>query len=87
MEKIVSEKYIKGFNQSYLITKYRPKLIEMLLKNVKDNDFFKGMQDGRKTYIQEKNKSKSLSKSNSRLQELERLRSSKREVKDRGLER
>lgn len=82
MDTIVSKKYIKGFNASYLITEHKPKLINSLLKSEINTDFMEGMRDGKLTLDKEKNKI--LSKKKSRLQELEELTPKKKRNKKRG---
>lgn len=75
MDNTISNKYVKGFNASYLIAEHKPKLIDSLLKSEINTDFMEGMRDGKLTF--DKDKTKSLSKKKSRLQELDDLRSDK----------
>lgn len=82
MDNSTSKKYVKGFNASYIIAKYKLKLIETLLKSEINNDYLQGMKDGKLTL--EKEKDKILSKKKSRLQELKKL-SSRKKDKEKGL--
>jgi len=84
MDNSISKKYAKGFNASYLIAEYKPKLIDSLLKSEINNDFMRGMKAGKQ--MLEKEKNKVLSKTKSRLQELQNTRSINKE-RGLGLER
>tara|TARA_B110000027_G_C15997443_1_gene245929 strand:+ start:240 stop:476 length:237 start_codon:yes stop_codon:yes gene_type:complete len=75
----VKEKYIKGFNNAYLLKQHKPKLIESILNTTSNNDYIKGLKDGERIYAQQKLKSRS--------QELKDLNAYKNRNRDRGLER
>jgi hypothetical protein len=77
-----SEKYLKGFNASYFIAKYKPILIDSLLKSEINTDFMKGFRDGKLTFDKEKNKI--LTKKKMRLQDLEKI-SKKKKKRGRGI--
>ncbi len=70
------EKYIKGFNDGYLLKEHKPKLLENILSTSSSNDYIQGLKDGERTYSQEKVKS--------RTQELKSTRTKNRDL---GLER
>ncbi|WP_396602044.1 hypothetical protein [Algibacter sp. R77976] len=71
-----TEKYIKGFNDGYLLKEHKPELLENILNTTSTNDYIQGLKDGERTYSQEKVKS--------RTQE---LKSSRTKNRDLGLER
>ena len=71
-----TKKYIKGFNDGYLLKQHKPKLLENILSTSSSNKYIEGLRDGERTYSQEKVKS--------RTQE---LKSSKSKNRDLGLER
>lgn len=73
------QKYIKGFNDGYLLKQHKPQLIENLLNISSSSDYIKGLKDGERTYTQLKRKS--------RFQELEKLKARKNRGKEKGLER
>lgn len=77
MEITDTKRYIKGVNHAYLLAEYQPQLLDNLLKTESRNDYFIGLQDGKRLYEQEQ--------SQSRLNELNTIRDKK--SKDRGLER
>ncbi len=54
----LSEKYIKGFNQAFLLKEHNPDLIDGLLTTTSNNDYIQGLKDGAQTYEQEKTKSR-----------------------------
>jgi len=68
MEEVsIHPEYLKGFNSAYLLAQYKPQLIEQLLTHNIDNEYFRGMKDGKRIFEQER--------SQSRLKELENLNS------------
>lgn len=77
MEIANEQRYIKGVNHAYILAEHKPQLLENLLKSQSRNDYFIGLQDGKRIYEQER--------SQSRLKELNTKQSKK--SKDRGLER
>jgi len=69
-ETIIDPKYLKGFNNAYLLVQYKPPLLEQLLNATTENEYneyLNGMKDGKRTFEQEQ--------SRKRLQELENLKS------------
>jgi len=74
-----TEKYIKGFNDGYLLKQHKPELIEKLLSTSSTNEYIQGLRDGERTYEQQKVKS--------RTQEIKDLKSRKSKNRDIGLER
>ena len=50
MEEIDS-KYVQGFNYGYLLVKFRSDLLINTVAIKQDNPFFKGMVDGRETFL------------------------------------
>lgn len=45
------KQFFKGFNQGYILAKYEPKLISILLKGSKDhNSYTNGIKHGQKEY-------------------------------------
>lgn len=65
--------YIRGFNQGYLLARYEPSLLAMVVKNVSPaGDYLQGFFSGKEEY--------ELEQSQTRLDELSRLRE---ETKDR----
>lgn len=77
MEETVSKKYLKGFNDAYLLAEHKPKLVEQLLKTTTENEYLQGMRDGKRTFEQEKTQSRyqeldDLRSQNDREQDLER---------------
>lgn len=74
-----NEKYIKGFNDGYLLKQHRPQLIENLVNISSSSDYIQGLKDGERTYSQKKIKSRS--------QDLKNLKVHKKRNKDLGLER
>lgn len=64
-----TEKYIKGFNDGFILKKYKPELLENILNTTSSNDYIQGLKDGEREFKQQKVKS--------RTQELENLKSSK----------
>lgn len=73
------EKYIKGFNDGYLLKEHKPELLDNILKTTSTNDYIQGLQDGEREFKKQKVKS--------RTQELEDLKSSKSKKRDLDLER
>ncbi len=63
------EKYIKGFNDGYLLKEHKPELLENILNTTSSNDYIQGLKDGENEFKQQKVKS--------RTQELEDLKKSK----------
>jgi|AntRauTorckE5430_2_1112549.scaffolds.fasta_scaffold10221_3 hypothetical protein len=74
-----TEKYIKGFNDGYLLKQHKPELIEKLLGTPSTNEYIQGLRDGERTYEQQKVKL--------RTQEIKDLKSRKSKNRDIGLER
>jgi hypothetical protein len=74
-----TEKYIKGFNDGYLLKQHKPELIEKLLSTPSTNEYIQGLRDGERAYEQQKVKS--------RTQEIKDLKSRKSKNRDIGLER
>jgi len=70
------KKYIKGFNDGYLLKQHKPKLLENILSTSSSNKYIEGLRDGERTYSQEKTRT--------RTQE---LKSFKPKNRDLGLER
>jgi hypothetical protein len=54
-----NSKYIKGFNHAYLLAKYKSQLIESILNTTSISDYIQGLKDGKRTYEQQKIKSRS----------------------------
>jgi len=54
MEEKIHPKYLKGFNQGYLLAKYKPQLMEQLTQNTHENEFIKGLKGGRQAFNKEK---------------------------------
>ncbi len=77
MEIANKQRYVKGVNHAYLLAEHQPQLLENLLKSESRNDYFIGLQDGKRMFEQEC--------SQSRLNELNTMQNKK--SKDRGLER
>jgi hypothetical protein len=48
--------YIKGFNAGYLLNQHEPELMKQILATPQDknNDYFSGLQDGKKQHDKEK---------------------------------
>ncbi|WP_292944510.1 hypothetical protein [Olleya sp. UBA1516] len=63
------EKYIKGFNDGYLLKEHKPELLEKILSTTSSIDYIQGLKDGEREHKQLIVKS--------RTQELEDLKSSK----------
>lgn len=63
------EKYIKGFNDGYLLKEHKPELLENILNTTSSNDYIQGLKDGEREFRQQKVKS--------RTQELDVLKKSK----------
>ncbi|QOD60044.1 hypothetical protein H9I45_11910 [Polaribacter haliotis] len=74
-----NEKYIKGFNDVYLLKQYKPQLIENLLNISSSSDYIQGLKDGGLTYYQKKIKS--------RTQDLNKIKYLKNKGQEKGLER
>lgn len=53
-----NEKYIKGFNDGYLLKEHNPDLLKSILQSKSDNDYFKGLSDGSKVLKKEKIKTR-----------------------------
>lgn len=64
--KHIEPEYLKGFNQGYTIAKFKPELIESLIKADEKSLQGQGMADGYKEFLLEKVKHKEVvpSKSN-----------------------
>lgn len=77
----LTETYLKGFNQAYLLAKHTPKLLEKILDSSTENEYLQGMSDGKKAFEQEKEQSRS----HDRLNELNQLRSRGDREQDREL--
>lgn len=73
------EKYIKGFNDGYLLKEHKPELLENILNITSSNDYIQGLKDGEREFKQQKVKS--------RTQELDDLKSSKSKKRNLDLER
>lgn len=73
------KKYIKGFNDGYLLKEHKPELLENILNTTSSNDYIQGLKDGEREFKQQKVKS--------RTQELEDLKSSKSKKRNLDLER
>ncbi|NCO62699.1 MAG: hypothetical protein GW849_02335 [Flavobacteriia bacterium] len=72
----LSEKYIKGFNQAFLLKEHNPDLIDGLLITTSNNEYIQGLKDGAQIYDQKKTKSrtqnlKNLTKQRDNDQDLE----------------
>ena len=76
---VVDEKYLKGFNHAYLLTKNNPELLQQILNTKSLNSYIQGLKDGKLEF--EKSRVKS------RTQELKKLQSKKDRIRDIGLER
>lgn len=63
------EKYIKGFNDGYLLKEHKPKLLKSILNTTSTNDYIQGLKDGEREFKQQKVKL--------RTQELDDLKNSK----------
>lgn len=73
------QQYIKGFNNGYTLSKYKPDLINKLMQNLHpSNDYLEGLFSGREEF--------ELETSRDQLQELHRLRNESRD-RDHNLER
>lgn len=72
-----NSEYIKGFNDAFVLAKYKPELIKNILGTKSQNEYLQGLKDGKDTFEQSKVKSRSL--------EIERLRIGKE--RNRGFER
>jgi hypothetical protein len=68
------EKYIKGFNDAYLLKEHKPELIKSIAKTKSQNHYIQGLKDGKDTFEQSKVKSRFL--------EIERLSIQKDKNKD-----
>jgi len=77
MSDSINNIYIQALNNAYLLSKYKSKLIDTILKSPNDSIYFQGLRDGKKIY--------DLQHDKSRLRDLERLRN--KSTRDRGLER
>lgn len=71
------EKYIKGFNDGYLLKEHKPELLENILNTTSSNDYFQGLKDGEREFKKQK--------SQNRVKEIDNIRKSK--DKNFGLER
>ena len=74
-----TEKYIKGFNDGYLLRQHNPELVKKLLNTPSTNEYIQGLKDGERTYSKEKIKSRN--------QELSSLKSRKSRNRDVDFER
>jgi len=50
----VTEKYMKGFNDGYLLKQHNPQLIENILTSTSNNDYLQGLKDGKTTHEQQR---------------------------------
>lgn len=73
-----TKKYLKAFNDGYLLAKHYPNLLNSILLTNSENEYITGLNDGKKVYDLEQSKSR-------RLQEIQDIQS--RNLKDKGLER
>jgi hypothetical protein len=55
-------KYIKGFNEGYLLTEYLPDLSEKLATLKAEGPQLRGFRDGREEFLNEKDKTKETEK-------------------------
>lgn len=74
-----TEKYIKGFNDGFILKEHKPELLENILNTTPFNDYIQGLKDGEREFKQQKVKS--------RIQELDDLKSFKSKKRDLDLER
>ena len=74
-----TEKYIKGFNDGYILKEHKPELLENILNTTSSNDYIEGLKDGEREFKQQKVKS--------RTQELDDLKSLKSKKRNLDLER
>jgi len=71
MKDQIHPRYLKGFNNAYLLAQHQPKLLDSLLTTTVENEYLNGMYDGKRTYEQEQQKNQSRT----RLQQLDQLHS------------
>ena len=64
-----TEKYIKGFNDGFILKKHKSELLENILNTTSSNDYIQGLKDGEREFKKQKVKS--------RTQELDDLKKSK----------
>lgn len=74
-----TKKYLKGFNDGYILKEQKPDLLENILNTTSSNDYIQGLKDGEREFKKQKVKS--------RTQELDDLKSSKSKKRDLDLER
>lgn len=74
-----NEKYIKGFNDGYLLKKYKPQLLENILNITSTNDYIQGLKDGERAH--------SHKKLRSREQEINKIKLNRDRSQEKGLER
>ncbi len=77
MSNQINEIYIKAFNHAYLLAKYNGILLEKILESKNENEYIKGLMDGKKAY--------EINLKQDRLLEIDKLRRNK--DKDRETER
>jgi hypothetical protein len=53
------EKYIKGFNNGYLLKEHKPQLLKNIMNTTSTNDYILGLKDGERIFDQQKSKSRS----------------------------
>ena len=53
-----NEKYIMGFNHGYYLKKYKPELLNSLLKSTSQNIYLQGIHDGVKDLDRQTSKSR-----------------------------
>ena len=69
--------YIKAFNHAYFLAKYNAIILEKILESPNDNEYYKGLRDGNRTFKKEQKISRS--------KEIEKINLKK--SKDKNLER
>lgn len=74
-----TEKYIKGFNDGFILKEHKPELLENILNTTSSNDYIQGLKDGELEFKQQKVKS--------RTQELNHLKSLKTKNRNFDIER
>ncbi len=73
------EKYTRGFNDGYLLNKFKPNLLSKIITTSTSNDYLQGLKDAERTFKKEKLKT--------RTQELNNLKLSKSKNSNFDLER
>jgi len=74
-----SKKYVQGFNDGYLLRKHKPILLENIINISSSSPYIQGLKDAEKTF--------SLEKSKTRLNEIKEVKESKSQNKDTRFER